>query len=79
VELDCGFRHFLAGRCLFLAGLHFFQLGIHLFLMYVCLGFHIFLSGLCPGLVDIHLGDESTSKDLKLLIIGVYLGFELGF
>jgi hypothetical protein len=53
-----------------------------LLLMYVHHGFHYFLSGHCPGLVDIHLGDESTSKDLKLLIIGVYHGihpFLVGF
>jgi hypothetical protein len=39
------------------------------------LGFHFFLSGHNLDLVDIHPGDESTSKDLKLLIIGVYSGF----
>jgi hypothetical protein len=33
------------------------------------------LHGLCPGLVDIHPGDESTLKDLKLLVIGLYLGY----
>jgi hypothetical protein len=43
--------------------------------MYVHLGFHFFLNGLCPRLVDIHPGDDSTSKDFKLLIIGVYPGF----
>jgi hypothetical protein len=51
--------------------------GLHLLSMYVCLGFHCFLSGHCPGLVDIHPGDESTSKYLKLLVIGVYHGFHL--
>jgi hypothetical protein len=34
-----------------------------------------FLRGLCPGSVDIHPEDESTLKDLKLLVIGLYLGF----
>jgi hypothetical protein len=38
--------------------------------MYFDLGFHFF-NGLCPGLVDILSGDESTAKDLKLLIIGL--------
>jgi hypothetical protein len=40
-------------------------MGIHL-------GYYFFLNGLCPGLVDIHLGDESTSKGLKLLTVGSY-------
>jgi hypothetical protein len=37
------------------------------------------LNGLHPGLVDIHPGDENISKDLKLLIIGFYFSFDLGF
>jgi hypothetical protein len=45
--------------------------------MYIHLGFHFFLNGHCPGLVDIHQGDKSTSKDLKLLVISLYPGFHL--
>jgi hypothetical protein len=43
--------------------------GLHILLMYVHLGFNSFFSGLCSGLVDIHPGDESTSKGLKLRVI----------
>jgi hypothetical protein len=49
---------------------------LHLFLIFVHLGFHLFLKCLHPGLVDIHPGDKSTSKGLKLLVIGLYLGFQ---
>jgi hypothetical protein len=48
---------------------------IHLLLMYVHLGFHVLLSGLDTVLVDIHPEDMSTSKDLKLVFIGLYLSF----
>jgi hypothetical protein len=47
--------------------------------MYVHLSFHFSLIGLCPGLVDIHPGGDSTSKDLKLLAIRVHPFFDLGF
>jgi hypothetical protein len=41
------------------------------------LGYYLFLNDLCPDLVDTHAGDDSTSKDLKLLIIGFYFSFDL--
>jgi hypothetical protein len=34
------------------------------------------LNGLCPDLLDIHPGEQSTSKGLQLLVIGRYLGFQ---
>jgi hypothetical protein len=34
-----------------------------------------FLIGLCPGLVEIRLEDESILKDHKFLVIDLYLGF----
>jgi hypothetical protein len=46
--------------------------------MYVDVSFNFFLNGLCPGWVYFHPGDESFSKDLKLLSIGIYFGFHLG-
>jgi hypothetical protein len=73
--------------------LHFFLAAaercLHLFLISVHLGFHFFLSGLCLGLVDVHLGDESTysgfhffltgplnfSKNIKPRATGLYRGF----
>jgi hypothetical protein len=39
--------------------------------------FHFCFSRQCPGLVDVHPGDESTSMDIRLLIIGVSFGFHL--
>jgi hypothetical protein len=35
-------------------------------MMGIPLGYYFFLNGFYPGLVDIHPGDESPSKDLKL-------------
>jgi hypothetical protein len=45
-------------------------------LTYIYLDYHFFLNGPCPGLADIHPGEESTSKGLKFLVIGLYLGFQ---
>jgi hypothetical protein len=45
--------------------------------MYVDHVFHLLLSGLCPDLVGIHPGDESTSSDLKILVIGSYFILDL--
>jgi hypothetical protein len=55
----------------------FRQAFIHPFPMGVHFVYYFFFNGLCPGLVDIHPGGESTSKDLKFLVIGVYPGFHL--
>jgi hypothetical protein len=44
-------------------------------LISVHLGFHFFFNDLCPGLLDIHPAELSTSKGIKLLVIGLYLGF----
>jgi hypothetical protein len=40
-------------------------------------GFHLYLSGHCTYLVDIHSGEESTSRNLKLLVIDPYLSIYL--
>jgi hypothetical protein len=37
----------------------------------------IISSGMAPGLVDIHAGDENTSEYLKFVIIGIYPGVHL--
>jgi hypothetical protein len=47
--------------------------------MYVHLSFHLSLGGQCPGLVGIHAGDKNTLNDFKLIIIGFYFSFHLGF
>jgi hypothetical protein len=60
--------------CDVLPGIH---TGYHPFLMGVHLGHYFFLNGICPGLVGVQPGDESTSKDLKLLAIGVSPGLHL--
>jgi hypothetical protein len=47
--------------------------GFHPFLMGVYHGYYFFFNGLCSGLVEINPGYENTSKDLRLLIIGICL------
>jgi hypothetical protein len=70
-----GLRPFWNGLRHFSANLHLISTVIHAdsnyFLMGVHLAYYFFLIGLCPGLVDNHPEDESTSMDHNLLIIGV--------
>jgi hypothetical protein len=51
-----------------------FQVSHALMVSFFFLGYQPFLIGLCPGFVHIHLGDQSTSKDLKLLAIASHFG-----
>jgi hypothetical protein len=78
-----GLRLFYTGLRRFLAGCRLFSLGIHThfhpFLMGVHLGYYIFLNDPRLGLVDIHPGDESTSKDMKYIVIGIYPGFHFSW
>jgi hypothetical protein len=67
----------LAGRRrLFSPGIN---TGPHPFPICLHLGYYLFSNDIYPSLVDIHPGDESTSKNLKLLIIGSYFSFDLCF
>jgi hypothetical protein len=59
-------------RIFFLTGFHYRH---QLLVVRLHLDFHFCLSGQCPGLVDIHPGDESAVKDIRLLIVGSYFSF----